>query len=254
MKLTLVSTGLALLIGQSAAFAPLPRVSSSVATKPQSTTVCFEKTLEEEIEEMVQQELKKTKRMSNLRNERGIEYAPWMKITAEDEKEIRKVMRDKAEARRKRKEQETQVQGSLLRDSAFQELSGTGLKYKVIDGAVELEWTTGEESNTQGFIVKRRPAKTEKFEVLASYANYGPLQSKGSSGGVYRFLDDQVEPGGWVYRVTEKDKNGSENDLSQCLVEIQTNEEQMATKVAAIGFGVLAVAAVVAGALIDPLQ
>lgn len=254
MKLIVFSTALALLLDQSAAFAPRPQVSVSPFVKTQSTTVCFEKSLEEEIEEMVQQEMNKTRRMSNLRNERGIEYAPWMKITAEDEKEIRKVMRDKAEARRKRKEQETQVQGSLLRDSAFQELSGTGLKYKVIDGDVELEWTTGEESNTQGFIVKRRPAKTDEFEVLASYANYGPLQSKGSSGGVYRFLDDQVTPGGWVYRITEKDKSGAENDLSQCLVEIQTNEEQMATKIAAIGFGVLAIGAVVAGSLIDPLQ
>lgn len=254
MKAILVSSVMAVLFGQSAAFAPRPLVSTFLAAKTQSTTACFEKNLEEEIEEMVQEEMKKSNRMSNLRNEKGVEYAPWMKITAEDEVEIRKVMRDKAEARRKRKEQETQVQGSLMRDSAFQELSGTGLKYKVIDGDVELEWTTGEESNTQGFIVKRRPAKTDAFEVLASYANYGPLQSKGPSGGIYRFLDDQVSTGGWVYRITEKDKSGSENDLSQCLVEIQTNEEQMATKVVAIGFGVLAIAAVVAGSLIDPLQ
>jgi hypothetical protein len=37
-----------------------------------------EVSLEEEVEEMVQEEIRKTKKMSNLRNEKGVEYAPWM--------------------------------------------------------------------------------------------------------------------------------------------------------------------------------
>jgi hypothetical protein len=97
--------------------------------------------LEEEVEKLVQAEITKTKRMSNLRNENGVEYAPWMRITEEDELRIRKMMRDKAEARRRRKDDEAGVKGNLLMDSQAQELSGTGMRYKVINGNdVELEW------------------------------------------------------------------------------------------------------------------
>lgn len=211
--------------------------------------------LEEEVEREVQAEIQKTKRMSNLRNEKGVEYAPWMRMTAEDEARIRKIVRDKAEARRKRKESEQGVQGSLLMDSQAQELSGTGLRYKVLNGNdVELEWATSSEKNTKGFIVKRRPAKTNDFSVLASYQNYGPLASKGKEGGVYRFLDEGVTPGGWVYRVTECEANGNENDLSQCLVDLQTAEEQRGALFAAVAIVLVGVGAVVAGSLLDPVQ
>merc|ERR1712127_668614 len=37
--------------------------------------------MEEEVEMLVQKELGKTKRMSNLRNGAGVEYAPWMGIS-----------------------------------------------------------------------------------------------------------------------------------------------------------------------------
>ena len=56
-------------------------------------------------------------------------------------------------------EEEQDVQGELLRDFGFQELSGTGLKGKVVGGSnVELEWATGEEKNTKGFLL---PSKRE---------------------------------------------------------------------------------------------
>jgi hypothetical protein len=211
--------------------------------------------LEEEVEQLVQAEIKKTKRMSNLRNEKGVEYAPWMRVTAEDEERIRMTMRDKAEARRRRKDEEAGVRGSLLMDSQAQELSGTGLRYKVLNGNdVELEWATSREANTRGFIVKRRPAKTSSFDVLASYQSYGPLASKGKEGGLYRFLDEDVPPGGWVYRVTECENSGSENDLSQCLVDIQTAEEQRGGLIAAVALALVAVGAVVAATVLDPVQ
>ena len=74
-------------------------------------------------------------------------------------------------------------------DSQAQELSGTGLSYKIIDGQVELEWATKSETDTKGFIVKRRAAKTNDYSVIASYKDWGPLASKGVDGGIYRFLD-----------------------------------------------------------------
>lgn len=213
-----------------------------------------EASLEDEVEELVQAEIAKTKKISNLRNANGVEYAPWMGISAKDEEMIRSNMRAKAAARRARKEQETNVSGNLYLDSQAQELSGTGLNYKVRGTDVELEWATKTEKGTAGFVVKRRAAKTEDFEVIESYTNYGPLVSKGAEGGVYRYLDDTTAPGGWVYRISEVDTNGVEADLCQCLVEIETEEEQKAAVIAAVGFGVLAAGALGAGLLLDPLN
>lgn len=211
-----------------------------------------EPTIEEEVEELVDSEMKKTQKISNLRNANGVDYAPWMKVSAEDEEKIRSVMKEKAEARRKRQLQEKSVSGNLYYDSQAQELSGTGLNAKVIDGEVELEWATKTEKNTKGYIVKRRPAKTEEFSTIASYEDWGPLVSKGAEGGVYRFLDTTSTPGGWVYRVTECDNNGSEADLCQCLIEVQTEQEQKAALFAGVGIGVLLFGAVIGGLLLDP--
>lgn len=176
-----------------------------------------------------------------------------MQISPEDEKEIKEVMKRKAEARRKRQEQEQSVSGALLMDSQAQELSGGGLRAKAIDGEVELTWATNSERSTKGFIVKRRPARTEDFQVIASYESWGPLASKGPEGGVYSYLDTSVQPGGWVYRVTECETNGIENDICQALVEIQTAEEQRGAVIAAAGIVVLAIVAVVAGIALDPV-
>lgn len=211
-------------------------------------------TMEEEIELLVAKELSKTKRMSNLRNERGVEYAPWMGISESDENKIRSLMRERTEARRKRQEQERDVSGTLFRDSQAQELSGTGLSYKIIDGEIELQWGTKTELNTQGFIVKRRAAKTNDYSILASYTTFGPLATKGKEGGIYRYLDTTATPGGWVYRISEVDKFGNEADVCQCLVEVETEGEQKAALFAGVGFGVFAIGAFVAGIAMDPMN
>jgi hypothetical protein len=178
-----------------------------------------------------------------------------MNISKEDEGKIRAIMREKAAARRARQAQEQTVQGALLKDSQAQELSGGGLRSKVLDkNTVELEWGTSNEANTKGFIVKRRPVKTEDYQVLASYETYGPLASQGVNGGVYRYLDETADVGGWVYRVTECESNGRENDLSQCLVEIVSDEEQRGTVIGLAALGAVAIAAVLAGTMMDPVQ
>lgn len=207
---------------------------------------------EDEISRMVREEMAKTEKISKLRTSSGVDYAPWMKISAEDEAKTRQIMKEKAEARRKRQEQEKSVSGNLYFDSQAQELSGTGLQAKVISGDVELEWATKSERNTKGFIVKRRPAKTEDFSVIATYEDWGPLVSKGADGGVYRFLDTSAAPGGWVYRISECDNTGKEADLCQCFIDVQTEDEQKAALFAGVGIGVLLVGAVVAGLVLDP--
>jgi len=207
---------------------------------------------DEEIEKEVQAEMTKTRRMSNLRNANGVDYAPWMGISEEDETRIRQMVKEKTEARRRRQEEERSVSGNLYMDSQAQELSGGGLKNRIIDGQVELEWATKDESSTKGYMVKRRQSRTTEFEILSSYDTYPPLASKGEEGGVYRYLDSTVTPGGWMYRITECDKDGSESDLCQCLVEVQTEDEQKAALIAGVGIAVVGIAAVVAGLVLDP--
>jgi hypothetical protein len=69
---------LLLLIASVSAFAPRKAVFVQQQSRSPSTflTRVSEKSLDEEVEEMVQAEIGKTKKMSNLRNEKGVEYAP----------------------------------------------------------------------------------------------------------------------------------------------------------------------------------
>ena len=231
-----------------------PFFAASDAPVIQTPEGADEMSLEEEVQAMVDKEVEKTKLVSKLKTSDGVDYAPWMKISEQDEKEIYQTMKDKAMARRKRQEQQRNVSGNLYLDSQAQELSGTGLNSKIMGVDVELEWATSAETNTKGFIIKRRPAKTNDFRTIASFEDWGPLKSKGADGGVYRYLDVDAGPGGWVYRVSECDNNGKESDICQCLVEVQTEEEQRAAVFAAIGIGALGVIAVAAGLLLDPLD
>lgn len=194
--------------------------------------------------------------MSNLRNQNGVDYAPWMNISADDEKAIKQLVKSKAEARRRRDLEAQDVQGNLFLDSQAQELSGGGLKYKVLsDSEVELEWQVGIERDTAGYIVKRRQSRAEGgFEEIRSYKSWGPLVAKGGEGNTYRYTDSTVAPGGWTYRITEVGTNGVVDDLCQALVEIETKNEQIQGVVAAVAIVLLGVGAVVAGISLDPLQ
>jgi len=228
-----------------------PPESSSDSAPPPPAEMSFE----EEVEKEVAEELAKSRKISNLRNEKGVEYAPWMNISREDEEAIRKQVAARTAARRKRQMEDQTVAGALLQDSQAQELSGVGLNYKIVDNeSVELEWATSSEIDTNGFILKRRNQGQADFVTLASYQNYGPLASKGPDGGVYRFFDENVGVGGWVYRVTESQSSGEENDISQCLVEIQSKEEQQGALIAVGALAFVVLGAVAAGVLLDPVQ
>lgn len=231
-----------------------PQASPIADARAEDPEALNQMSMEEEIEVTAEEEIRKMKRASNLRNANGVEYAPWMNITPEAETEIKKVMKQKAEARRKRKDEEAGVSGALLMDSQAQELSGGGLQTKIVsDNEIELSWSTNSEASTKGFAIKRRQARTEDFTTIVSYENWGPLASKGPDGGTYTFLDDGVAPGGWVYRITECETNGTENDICQALVEVQTADEQRGAIFAAVGIIVLAIGAFAAGILLDPV-
>eukprot|EP00520_Triparma_pacifica_P004474 CAMPEP_0118665278 /NCGR_PEP_ID=MMETSP0785-20121206/18529_1 /TAXON_ID=91992 /ORGANISM="Bolidomonas pacifica, Strain CCMP 1866" /LENGTH=261 /DNA_ID=CAMNT_0006559377 /DNA_START=66 /DNA_END=848 /DNA_ORIENTATION=+ len=249
---------LAVLVSLTTAFVPHPAGRQSRLTFSSRTIVRMadteedidvdSMTLEEEVEAMTEVEMKKTKFVSNLRNQNGVDYAPWMNISAEDEKKIKQLVKEKAEARRKRALQEQEVRGNLLEDSQAQELSGGGLRAKAIsEDSVELEWTTTTEGNTEGYVVRRRKARGDDWEIITDYNRWGPLVSKGPEGGTYRYVDNTADVGGWVYRISEVEKDGNESDLCQCLVEVQSQGEKIQGIVAAVGIGAIAIGAVVAG-------
>lgn len=219
--------------------------------KEEDTTASVEPIVDEAIADG-DNEVQKMENMSKFRTKNGVDYAPWMKVGDEEVKQIRQISKEKAAVRAKQKEKELNLSGTLYFDSQAQELGGTGLNSKIIDGDVELEWVTKKETNTRGFVLKRRAAKTEDFVVIADYNTWGPLASKGPEGGVYRFTDTTTSPGGYIYRVTEVDNGGAESDLSQCLVEIQTDEEQRNALIAAVGIVVIGISSVVAGLILDP--
>ena len=96
-----------------------------------------EASVEEEVERIFQEEKEKTLRMSRFSNEKGVEYAPWMNMSPEDEARIRTLAREKTVARKKRQMQEQNVRGSLLKDSTNQELSDCNIKLLI---PIRLNW------------------------------------------------------------------------------------------------------------------
>ena len=105
-----------------------------------------------------------------------------------------------------------------------------------------------------GFKIQRRKARGDDWETITDYTKWGPLVSKGSTGGTYRYVDNTADIGGWVYRISEVEKDGNESDLCQCLVEIQSQGEKIQGIVAAVGIAAIAIGAVVAGVTLAPIQ
>mmetsp|Transcript_878 Transcript_878/g.1895 ORF Transcript_878/g.1895 Transcript_878/m.1895 type:complete len:253 (-) Transcript_878:1331-2089(-) len=172
----------------------------------------------------------------------GTPYAPWM-IGAVNEEEVEF----------KPKAPKTDAKGRLAKDPQSQELSGTGLKFKVFgDEEVELSWETSGEEGVEGFLVQRRKGKESSWDTLGDHKSIPSLRSKGPDGGSYKFLDEQAGPGTWIYRVSDVDAQGNRSDLSQCLVEIESSGDQQKQRLALIVFLVLLVALGVLGILIDP--
>lgn len=206
---------------------------------------------DEEAEIMAEAEIyKKQYKKTGLVNADGVPYAPWMDI---DEMAIEKARTLRAE-RKRAERKKSEADGSLWRDSTGGEVSGVGLKKKVVDGQVELEWTTGSEEDCVGFIVAKTAAGERTWQEVASYKDWQPLASKGPNGGTYTYRDPTTELGTFYYRVSEVDASDNRLDLCQVLVDVQSDDEQAAAKVAVFGAVGVFLALVAAGSLIDPMQ
>ncbi|CAN8077219.1 unnamed protein product [Agarophyton chilense] len=177
----------------------------------------------------------------NLFKPDGTPYAPWMAVSAEYDPSIIK--------------KRTDATGKLAADPQSGELSGAGLSWKMLGDELELRWATGSEEGNRGFVVYRRAGKSNSWEKLSDYRDKpAELSSKGPGGGKYSFLVSGVQPGTWVYRVSDVDENNNVSDLSQVLVEIESAEDTRIQKIAlAALLAILALAAFV-GLSLDPLS
>lgn len=171
----------------------------------------------------------------------GKALAPWMKNVRTDL--APKVIGKKGDAR-----------GRLAGDPQDQELSGQGLQWKLLGDELELTWATGREDNNRGFVITRRQGKSEMWRTVSDYKDKpAELASKGSQGGNYSFLIP-VEPGSWIYRVSDEDGTGKISDLSQTLVDIDSSADS-SNRLAALGALLFVIFGFVAFSLInDPLS
>jgi len=172
----------------------------------------------------------------------GTPYAPWMGGLVEEPSEF------------KAKAPKTDAKGRLANDPQAGELAGVGLKGRILGDEVDLRWDTGTEVNNLGFKVMRRAGKSDKWEFVADYQTApSELQSKGSEGGSYTFIDSSnPPPGTWIYRVSDVSKEKKVNDLAQCMVDVEDSNDRSTQKVALAVLVVLGVVCVLLGVALDP--
>mmetsp|Transcript_21892 Transcript_21892/g.34404 ORF Transcript_21892/g.34404 Transcript_21892/m.34404 type:complete len:259 (+) Transcript_21892:50-826(+) len=193
---------------------------------------------------------KRKKAPKGMFNAEGKPYAPWMMDSVDAEK-----AKQAQENRRARKAAEKKAaQGALLVDPQAMELSGVGLKTKMVGDECEISWGTGDETGNKGFIITKRRGGSDDWQVVASYTDWAPLNSKGPAGGQYTYMDSDTEQGTWIYRVSDVNTQGQTSDLCQALVEVQDQGQQMATKAFAVGIIGVFGALLAAGLFLDPLQ
>lgn len=207
----------------------------------------------EEAEKNVELSAEAKKVYRGMRSESGVEFAPWMQVDAEAIAKAEQMRKE----RKARAAAAAEAVDPLSIDPQAAELgAGGGLRSKVIsEEEVELRWSTGNEEGNAGFIVQRRKGGTEKFEDIASFDKFAVLKTKGSAGGAYTFLDDEVPSvGTWVYRVLDCDTKGARTAVCQKLVEVDSQSEQTFTLVVGGVIALLAVGLVVAGISADPIQ
>ena len=148
---------LALAAATAVAWQPATRISSRAAPLRMSEQV----TDEEEAEIIANAQKIAKKKRSNLYNEEGVAYAPWMvRQVDEDAVAAARAMRGYEKRRERIALEEKQGTINIL-DAASSELTGLGLKAKVLsEDEVELTWSTDDEEANRGFLVERKAVLT----------------------------------------------------------------------------------------------
>lgn len=199
------------------------------------------------------EEIAKKKR-SNMFNENGVAYAPWM-VSQVDEEAIEIARARRAEEKRQARIKLQEAEGVVnILDAATSELSGMGLKAKVIDGEVELLWSTDSEEENKGFIVEKKRLGYSSWDECASYTSWSPLKSKGTLGGAYSYVDSEAEEGEFLYRIIAEQSDNSRQITCQVGITVETSGQQLQTKIV-VGFAVALFAGLLyAGNALDPIR
>ena len=147
-------------------------------------------------------------------------------------------------------------QGTInILDAASSELTGLGLKAKVLsEDEVELTWSTDDEEANRGFLVERKAVGYSDWDEVASYQSWSPLKSKGTLGGAYSYIDATVSEGEWLYRIVAEQSDNSRAIVCQVGVSVENSGQQLQTKLVGGGFAALVLGALAAGALLDPIK
>ena len=93
----------------------------------------------------------------------------------------------------------------------------------VVDGFVNLKWSTATESNNRGFEVQRKAEGT-------SFATIGFVEGKGTTTDAqnYSFVDNSVQTGKYQYRLKQMDLNGQSSYSNVVEVNLNPNEFNLA--------------------------
>eukprot|EP00600_Ochromonadales_sp_CCMP1393_P006567 CAMPEP_0174956018 /NCGR_PEP_ID=MMETSP0004_2-20121128/1298_1 /TAXON_ID=420556 /ORGANISM="Ochromonas sp., Strain CCMP1393" /LENGTH=233 /DNA_ID=CAMNT_0016203999 /DNA_START=117 /DNA_END=818 /DNA_ORIENTATION=- len=185
---------------------------------------------------------KKAKRM--MFNENGVAYAPWMSKQIDEDAMVDLLRRKEAGGDSKGKKTSVLDRGEIE--------SSEGMKWRMSGNQVDLAWITGTEEDNLGYIIEKRPSYGGDFQEIASFNEVSALQSKGLSGGRYRYTDPSTAAGSWIYRVKDCDEGGEQNVLCQCFVEVQTDAENKSQVLVAAGLVGFFVAAAALGYSLDP--
>ena len=245
------AVALALAATVAVAWQPATRISSRATPLKMSEQV----TDEEEAEIIANAQKIAKKKRSNLYNEEGVAYAPWMvRQVDEDAVAAARAMRGYEKRRERIALEEKQGTINIL-DAASSELTGLGLKAKVLsEDEVELTWSTDDEEANRGFLVERKAVGYSDWDEVASYQSWSPLKSKGTLGGAYSYIDATVSEGEWLYRIVAEQSDNSRAIVCQVGVSVENSGQQLQTKLVVGGFAALVLGALAAGALLDPIK
>lgn len=194
------------------------------------------------------------KKRSNMFNENGVAYAPWM-LRQVDEEATNVARALRAEKKRKERKALEDSQGVVnIVDSTTSELTGQGLKAKVGEGEVELSWYTDAEDDNLGFIVEKKRVGVSEWKEIGDYKGWSPLKSKGVFGGSYTYVDPEADEGEYLYRVIAEQFDKTRAVTCQVGVTVESASQQLQTKIIVAISGLIFASFFIIGATLDPLQ
>ncbi|EKX48164.1 hypothetical protein GUITHDRAFT_106239 [Guillardia theta CCMP2712] len=160
----------------------------------------------------------------------GKPYAPWM---------VGKVNEGPSKKRVDKRSKEDREFDFTARGQELGGAGGGGFQAALLGDEVKLTFTVGEEANSKGYVITKRPGGSadDAYQLVADYLTPGANLAAGQLNGKYSYVDGASSPGVWVYRVQEEDVSGKKTVLSQTIIDIPSNTDKVKALVAAAVLG-----------------